>query len=175
MSIDPAAHPTIRELRPGDVAAVRAINEANVPEVGSADEDRLRFLIAESAIALVVVVEGAIAGFCLVLPLGSSYDSVNYRWFSSRYDDVMYLDRVAFDERFRRRGLGTLLYDEVERRVAASGAAALALEVNADPPNTPSLAFHEGRGFVEVGRQNTPYGIVVSMMRKELAISDDPA
>jgi hypothetical protein len=171
--IDPAV--TIRELRPGDLAVVRAINDANVPEVGSADEDRLRFLVSESAIASVVVVEDAIAGFCLVLPLGSSYDSVNYRWFDSRYDDVMYLDRVAFDARFRRRGLGTLLYDEVEQRVAESGASALTLEVNVDPPNDPSLAFHHGRGFREVGREDTPYGIVVSMMRKELAISDGPA
>ena len=172
--IDPAAV-TIRDVRTDDVTALHTINEANVPEVGRVDEHRLHHLIAESAIALVVDIGGEPAGFCLVLPLGSTYDSVNYRWFGARYDDVMYLDRVAFDARFQRRGLGTLLYDEVERKVAESGLAALALEVNADPPNEPSLAFHERRGFREVGRQDTPYGIVVSMMRKEFAVSADPA
>jgi hypothetical protein len=174
-TIDPADHVTIRELRPDDVTALHAINEANVPEVGRVDEDRLRHLIAVSTIALLVDVGDEPAGFCLVLPLGVSYDSVNYRWFGARYDDVMYLDRVAFDVRFRRRGLGSMLYDDVERRVAESGMAALALEVNVDPPNDPSLAFHHGRGFREVGREDTPYGIVVSMMRKELAVSGDPA
>jgi hypothetical protein len=56
----------------------------------------------------------------------------------------------------------------VEERARAAGAAAIALEVNVDPPNAPSLAFHARHGFGEVGRQDTPYGIVVSMQRKEL-------
>jgi uncharacterized protein len=174
----------VRDVEPGDLARLHEINAANVPEVGDVDLDRLRYLIDESAIALVVEVgdqmgdhvddrvgdrvAALVAGFCLVLPLGSSYDSVNYRWFSERYDDVMYLDRVAFDAAHRRRGLGSLLYRAVERRVADTGVAAIALEVNADPPNPPSLAFHERHGYREVGRQDTPYGIVVSMMRKEI-------
>jgi predicted GNAT superfamily acetyltransferase len=158
----------VRDVRPGDLERLHAINAANVPEVGDVDRDRLRFLVDESAIGLVVEVAEQIAGFCLVLPLGSSYDSVNYRWFSERYDDVMYLDRVAFDAAYRRRGLGTGLYRAVERRVADAGVPAIALEVNADPPNPPSLAFHRRLGYREVGRQDTPYGIVVSMMRKEI-------
>lgn len=162
----------VRDVRPGDLDRLHEINAANVPEVGDVDRRRLRFLVDESAIALVVQVGEAIgdvvAGFCLVLPLGSSYDSVNYRWFSDRYDDVMYLDRVAFDVPYRRRGLGTMLYRAVERRVAEAGVPAIGLEVNADPPNPPSLAFHERLGYREVGRQDTPYGIVVSMMRKEV-------
>jgi predicted GNAT superfamily acetyltransferase len=168
--------PIIREIRADDHAVLHAINEANVPEVGSVDPERLTSLVELSAIRLAVEIAGHSVGFCLVLPLGTRYDSVNYRWFDDRYDDVMYLDRVAFDARFQRRGLGTLLYDDVERRVAEAGAAGLALEVNVDPPNPPSLAFHGRRGYDEVGRQDTPYGIVVSMMRKELAraVSADP-
>jgi uncharacterized protein len=44
------------------------------------------------------------------MPPDSAYDSVNYRWFTERYDDFMYLDRVAFDAEAQGRGLGTLLY-----------------------------------------------------------------
>jgi predicted GNAT superfamily acetyltransferase len=160
--------PIIRDICNDDLPALHAINEANVPEVGQVDEARLRALIDMSSVDLTVEVDGQVAGFCLVLPLGTGYDSVNYRWFTARYEDVMYLDRVAFDARFRRRGLGTLLYDEVERRVAASGTRGLALEVNVEPPNPPSLAFHGGRGYLEVGRQHTPYGTEVSMMHKPL-------
>lgn len=164
----------IRAITEDDLGRVLEINQANVPEVGSIDADRLRFLVAESSVAVAVDVDGTIAGFCVVLPLGSSYDSVNYRWFASRYDDVAYLDRVAFDERFRRRGLGTALYAHVERRLSSLDRVdALALEVNVDPPNEGSLAFHARHGFVEVGRQHTPYGITVAMMRKPL--SDGPA
>lgn len=167
-SITSSGTPIIREIRAGDHAVLHAINEANVPEVGSVDPERFTSLVELSAIALTVEVAGEPVGFCLVLPLGAGYDSVNYRWFDDRYDDVMYLDRVAFDARFQRRGLGTLLYDDVERRVAETGVAGLTLEVNVDPPNPPSLTFHDRRGYVEVGRQDTPYGIVVSMMRKDL-------
>jgi predicted GNAT superfamily acetyltransferase len=43
----------------------------------------------------------------------------------------------------------------------------MCLEVNLDPPNEPSLAFHRRRGFVEVG-QDTATGHRVSLMTKEL-------
>ena len=160
---------TIRPMAAADLAAVLAINEANVPEVGSIDRARLDFLVAESALSLVVEIEGAIVGFCIVLGPGSTYDSVNYRWFMDRYDDAMYLDRVAFDEAVRGRGLGTALYDDVHEFVrSVPGMTRWTLEVNVDPPNVPSLGFHAARGFVEVGRQPTPYGITVSMMERTL-------
>ena len=162
----------IRDMVPDDFEAVLAINEANVPEVSSIDLERLAFLVAESDMALVVDVgtpngDRAVAGFCLVLGPGSTYQSVNYRWFMDRYTDAMYLDRVAFTEEFRGQGLGTALYDEVHEFVRrVPGMNRWTLEVNADPPNLPSLAFHRARGFVEVGQQHTPYGITVSLMER---------
>lgn len=160
---------TIRDLAPADLDAVHRINQANVPAVGAVDRERLERLVDHSVLARVVEEGDAVAGFCLVLPLGEPYDSVNYRWFSARYDDVWYLDRVAFDARHQRRGLGSALYDDVEAHIRArTEVAALALEVNVDPPNEPSLAFHRRRGYLDVGRQDTPYGIAVTMMRKEL-------
>ncbi len=154
----------IRPIEPGDLDHILAINEANTPEVGSVDAERMGFIVDESPIALVVEVGDAVAGFCLVLGSNSSYDSVNYRWFTERYDDFMYLDRVAVAAHHRGQGLGTLLYAEVDRSMAELGdVALLALEVNLDPPNDGSLRFHERLGFVEVGQQDTPYGIRVSM------------
>jgi predicted GNAT superfamily acetyltransferase len=158
---------TIREIVEGDLARVLEINEANVPEVGSVDAARLAFIVGESPIALAVDVDGVIVGFCLVLGADSTYDSVNYRWFTERHSDFMYLDRVAFDAAAQGKGYGTLLYGEVARRMQSiDGATQLALEVNVEPPNEPSLAFHAKLGFVEVGRQDTPYGIRVSMQMR---------
>ncbi len=157
----------IRPLIDDDLDRVLAINEANVPEVGSVDRTRLEFIVAESPIALVAELDDGIAGFCLVLDERSTYDSVNYRWFTSRYTRFMYLDRVAIHEAARGRGLGRALYDEVDRLMVERGDADhLALEVNADPPNEPSLAFHARLGFSEVGQQDTPYGIRVSMQMR---------
>jgi predicted GNAT superfamily acetyltransferase len=165
-----AAEPTVevRSIAPSDLDRILAINEANVPEVGSVDAARMAFLLDASPIALAVEVGDTIVGFCLVMPSDVPYDSVNFRWFTERFDDFMYLDRVAFDAEAQGRGLGTLLYAEVARAMTELGATRLALEVNADPPNEQSLAFHSRRGFVEVGQQDTPYGIRVSMQMRRL-------
>lgn len=159
--------PQIRSIVDGDLPRVLELNEANVPAVGSLDAKRLASIVSESPIALVVEVENMIAGFCLVLGMGASYNSTNYRWFGERYSDFMYLDRVAFDASQQGLGLGTLLYTEVERELQSfDGINRLALEINVEPPNEQSLAFHARRGFVEVGQQDTPYGIRVSMQHR---------
>ena len=94
-------------------------------------------------------------------------DSVNYRWFMDRYDRRHVPRPRRLRRAFRGQGLGTALYDEVHEFVRrVPGMNRWTLEVNADPPNLPSLAFHAARGFVEVGQQHTPYGITVSLMER---------
>jgi predicted GNAT superfamily acetyltransferase len=160
----------IRDMTADDLERVLEINEANVPEVGPVDLERLGFIVSESPIALVVEdsedvgVASEVVGFCLVLAPGSAYDSVNYRWFMDRYAEAYYLDRVAFDATAQGKGLGSALYAEVDRRLAEIGAD-LTLEVNVDPPNEPSLGFHRKHGFAEVGRQVSK-GVEVSLMHK---------
>ena len=159
----------MRTIASADLDRVRDLNQDNVPAVGDATRERLAHLVDESAIALVSEIDGEITGFCIVFGRGADYDSVNYLWFMERHPSAMYLDRVAFDERFQGRGLGTEMYDEVDRIIRRDHptATGLTLEVNIDPPNEPSLAFHRKHGFVEVGRQMSK-GIEVSLMHRPL-------
>lgn len=164
--------PLIRPAVATDHDRLHRINEANVPAVSSLTRPRFDDLIAMSVTTLVVEPSGAgeVAGFCVVLGPGAPYGSVNYRWFMDRYDDALYLDRVAVDERYRGLGLGTLLYSELDRLLAAAHPtmARLTLEVNLEPPNPGSLAFHARLGFAEVGRQHTDYGCEVSLQSRPL-------
>ena len=82
----------------------------------------------------------------------------------------MYLDRVAIDADHRRLGLGRALYMSVFDRIIAqhTDMTRLGLEVNVEPPNPGSMAFHRGLGFNQVGRQETPYGAVVSLMERPI-------
>jgi predicted GNAT superfamily acetyltransferase len=141
---------TLRPLAPRDAAAVLAINEASVHHLAPMDEAEYRWFLDVAALALGAEVDGEVAGFVLVLDPGVEYASRNYAWFSDHYDSFAYLDRVAIAEGARRRGVGTAIYDAVEA-YASDRAVPLLLEVNIQPANEPSLAFHASRGFEEVG------------------------
>ena len=113
-----------------------------------------------------VELDEQVAGFVLTMAPGTDYDSENYRWHATRYDDAFYyLDRIVIAEEMRRRGLAGFVYDAMEDVARRFGR--MTLEVNVDPPNHGSLAFHERRGYVEVGRLGDP-GHVVGLMAKEL-------
>jgi uncharacterized protein len=155
----------VRFLDHADSSRVVALNNDAIPAVGALDEAGLAHLVEQSVLALGVERNGALAGFCLVLAPGADYGSVNYRWFSDRYDDFAYLDRVVIDPAARGRGLGRELYEHVERTTEAPW---FCLEVNLRPRNDDSLAFHAALGFVEVGQQETDYGALVSMQAKRL-------
>lgn len=82
---------------------------------------------------------------------GADYDSPNYLWFRERYPRFVYVDRIVVDPAMRKRGLAQLLYKDLFLRVAEAGHTLIVCEVNSDPPNPASDAFHEALGFAEVG------------------------
>jgi predicted GNAT superfamily acetyltransferase len=157
--------PDLRPLRETDVADVLALNAANVAALSPMDEARLHDLRGTSDRFDVLDVDGSFAGFVVTFGPGVAYDSDNYRWFTGRHDRFYYLDRIVLHPDFRRRGLGGFVYDEVEQVAAPYGR--LCLEVNLEPRNDASLAFHAARGYVEVGRLGDERHLS-SMMEKPL-------
>jgi predicted GNAT superfamily acetyltransferase len=163
------ASPSLRPISEADVPAVLALNHRHVELLSPLDAERLLWLVGVSDHADVVEVDegiGGIVGFVVTMAPGSDYDSDNYRWFASRYgESFYYLDRIVISEEMRRRGLAAFVYDAMEE--IAHGFGRMTLEVNVDPPNIESLAFHERRGYREVGRRGDP-GHVVGLMAMEL-------
>lgn len=157
--------PDLRPLRDTDVADVLTLNERNVATLAPMDEARLHELRDLADRFDVLDVDGAFAGFVITFAPGTAYDSENYRWFGARHHRFYYLDRIVLHEDFRRRGLGGFVYDEMER--VAAPYRRLSLEVNLVPRNDASLAFHEARGYVEVGRLGDEEHLV-ALMEKSL-------
>lgn len=156
--------PLLRRITDNDVAEVLNLNARNVTALAPMDEERLREIDGMADRFDVVDIDGAFGGFVVTFAPGTSYDSENYRWFSRRFADrFYYLDRIVLEDRFRRRGLGTFVYDEVEAVAVRYGR--LALEVNLVPRNHASLAFHTRRGFLEVGRLGDEAHLVSLMER----------
>ena len=172
MPSSPSNRLAIRPWREDDIPTLHRINQASRPEVGDIDRAGLARLLALSAPTLVAEVldaaaEPVIAGFVLCLLDGVDYASGNYRWFAARYDRFAYVDRIAIDQAYRGRGLGGQLYNALERDLGGRRAL-LTCEVNEQPPNPASIAFHTALGFDIVGRQAHRADYAVVMMAKRL-------
>lgn len=127
-----------------DFDSIVHLNQNALEGVGPLDNESLSLLVKMSDQALVAEDDGDIAGFVITLPPGAEYDSSRYRWFEDKLvDDYVYLDRIVVSDEHRRKGVASKLYEEIE------GDAPVALEVY--DTNDVSLAFHESRGFEEVG------------------------
>lgn len=112
------------------------------------DLPRLRALLGWAAAAPAVVAGDRLDGFLLGFGPGSAYDSPNYRWFDARLDRFAYVDRVIVAPPAQGQGLARRLYDAF----AAQAPGPLVCEVNSQPPNPGSDAFHARLGFVEMGQ-----------------------
>ena len=156
--------PLLRPVADHDVADVLALNARNVTALAPMDENRFAQLRSWADRFDVLEHDGGFAGFVVTFGPGSAYDSPNYAWFTERHTTgFYYLDRIVLHEGFRRQGLGGFVYDELERVAARHGR--MTLEVNLVPRNDASLAFHDARGYVEVGRLGDP-GHLVALMEK---------
>lgn len=155
----------LRPIEPRDHASVLELNARNVELLAPMDEARMAQLMGWTDRADVIQVEGELAGFVFTFASGTAYDSVNYRWFSENREEFYYLDRIVLADTHRRLGLGRRVYDELEQVAAAYGR--MVLEVNLEPANEPSLAFHRARGYVDVAELGGP-GKKVVLMEKIL-------
>ena len=155
----------IRAAERADYAAVLAMNEDALPHVSSLTESEFSVLAGQCFYFGIAWVDGAVAGSLMALRPGEDYRSLNYRWFSDRYASFVYIDRIVVAPQFNGLGIGRALYADVER-AARDTAPILTCEVNLDPPNPGSLAFHKKLGFAEVGQLLADEGKLVSLMVK---------
>lgn len=131
-----------------DGEALLALNNDHAVELSWLTPEKLARLVAEAFIARRA---GAADALLLAFDQDADYDSVNYLWFRGRFDRFVYVDRVVVADAARGRGLARRLYDDLFAAARAAGHARIVCEVNSDPPNPASDAFHAALGFVPVG------------------------
>ncbi|HEX4465774.1 MAG TPA: GNAT family N-acetyltransferase, partial [Solirubrobacteraceae bacterium] len=141
---------TLRPASQRDHGRLLELNAASVQELSPLDQARLRYILELAHGCLVVESDdGEVVGFAIAVAPGADYDSANYVWFEEHCERFLYLDRIAVSADSRRRGIGALLYDAMEREAAAFER--MVCDVNVQPRNDASLAFHAARGYREVG------------------------
>jgi hypothetical protein len=138
------------ELTPASplAEALLALNNDHAQELSRLTPERLTHLIGEAFLARRI---GDVDAFLLAVDQDADYDSPNFLWFRARYRRFVYVDRIVVAFRARGKGLARLLYLALFTEAARAEHSCVVCEVNSEPPNPASDAFHLGLGFVEVG------------------------
>ena len=125
-----------------------ALNNEHARELSWLEPARLQHLVAQAFVARRI---GNLDAFLLAFDQGAEYDSPNFLWFRARYPRFVYVDRIVVASSARGRGHARRLYDDLFKQAIAAGHDRVVCEVNRQPPNPASDAFHAALGFVEIG------------------------
>jgi uncharacterized protein len=125
-----------------------ALNNDHAQALSWLEPARLEYLVGEAFLARRI---GDLDAFMLAFDQNARYDSPNYLWFRGRYPRFAYVDRVVVAASARGRGCARTLYRDLFEHALAAGHDRVCCEVNLDPPNPESDAFHAALGFVAVG------------------------
>ena len=128
--------------------ALLALNNEHALELSWLTPERLTHLVSEAFYAQRI---GAIDAFLLAFDQKADYDSPNFIWFRERYPRFVYVDRIVVASSARGRGLARRLYLDLFAQASRAGHVCVVCEVNSQPPNPASDAFHAVLGFAEVG------------------------
>lgn len=138
----------IESITSADEAAVLALNNENVADLSLLDSPELSHLLAQAILARRI---GALDAFLIALDQDADYGSPNFRWFKQRYSRFAYVDRIVVAGGARGHGHARRLYEDLFDFARKAGHSLVTSEVNVNPPNPASDAFHAALGFGEVG------------------------
>lgn len=138
---------------PEDLNALLALSNAHEKEIGRFTKEAFAELVA---LSFRTRMTGQRDAFLIALSERAPANAPNWHWFAARFPRFVYIDRVVVAEASRNCGLGKLLYEDVTQAAQAAAHTRICCEVNIDPPNPGSDAFHARMGFEEIGRAYLP-------------------
>ncbi len=148
-----------------EVKEMHVINQENVPELGGLSElEDFWARVNWSEVIFVYKYEDVIKAFVLCMREGQTYNSPNYKYISNRFNKFLYVDRIAVQEQFRRKGIAEKIYTKVIDKGKENDLDILC-EVNTKPSNKTSMAFHNKMGFEEIGTNDFEKNSVVYLRR----------
>ena len=126
------------------------INEQGLPGTGKVSVEQMGVLLQLSDLCIGAYIDETLVGFVLCLYPKKDYSSQNYAWFNERYNQFIYVDRIAISTQHRNKKIGTELYEKV-LELATKKQIPITAEVSLRPPNEGSDRFHLRHGFSSVG------------------------
>ncbi|WP_285713062.1 GNAT family N-acetyltransferase [Erythrobacter oryzae] len=161
LRLDRAALDSDPALRKGLVA----LNNRSAVETSLLEPERFEHMVAGAFAALHVP---DVRALLITFDQSADYDSPNFLWFRDRFARFVYIDRIVVDEAARGLGLARKLYEQLFDLAHAAGHDLIACEVNSQPPNPGSDAFHAAMGFAEAGSASPAPGKTVRYLTRTL-------
>ncbi|MES1199440.1 MAG: GNAT family N-acetyltransferase [Pseudomonadota bacterium] len=155
---------SVRAVTPEDYAWILDLNQANEVETSPLDRAKLDAMVKASFAAVALPQ----AAFLISFDQNAAYDSPNFLWHCEHTGRFVYVDRIVVSEQERGAGFGRAFHEGIFDAARAAGHGQVACEVNFDPPNPVSDAFHEKLGFEEVGRMRLANGKGVRYLVRKL-------
>jgi predicted GNAT superfamily acetyltransferase len=146
-------------------AALLGLNNDHAVELSWANRARLEDMVGK---AFMAERAGLADAMLIAFDQDADYDSPNFLWFRRQYPKFVYVDRVVTAPAARGRGLARSLYERLIVRARAAGHDRIVCEVNSDPPNPVSEAFHAAMGFAPVGTASLGNGKVVTYFERPI-------
>ncbi len=159
----------VRAARPEDFDSILAINEQGRPGIVALDAGELRRLLRLDGRLIVADRGGEVLGYVIVFDSLSAYDGEEFRALRQGLrDPFLYVDQLAVSQACRRMGVAGRLYEALATGVAGLPVRPICCEVNLEPPNPASMAFHQRMGFMELQRLSVADGRVVALLASGL-------
>jgi uncharacterized protein len=133
-----------------DTSAVLLLNNTNANETSALDGGSLKTLF-DMAFYARGIDHGATA-LLIALEHSAAYVNPNFMWFQASRESFVYIDRIIVSISARGQGIARVLYEDLIAAAKRRGHDRVVCEVNIEPPNPVSEAFHVAMGFEAVGQ-----------------------
>jgi len=148
----------IINIKTENLVECHRINQENTPEVGTLTLEELQNSWENSDYNLCAVIDDKVVGFVISFQdtkttnsYMSDLEHKNFNEISQRVSNFLYIDRIAVDKNYRKRSIGSRLYEEVVKFAEMNSISHLTAEINLLPAkNIPSFLFHEKFNFTEL-------------------------
>jgi len=142
-----------------DILRINRDSRPGVAALDAAELQRLQSLSARHRVA--VADDGRVAGYALAFDRDAAYDGEEFLALRKLLSGpFVYIDQIAVAADHRRRGVAAALYRGFE--------GVLCCEVNLQPPNPASSAFHRGCGFDVIETLRTADGRTVELLKRDV-------
>jgi uncharacterized protein len=140
-----------------DATFVLSLNNTNAEETSVLDESSLKMLLDMAFYARGINRGGT--AFLIALEHSAAYVNPNFLWFKTARQSFVYIDRIIVSISARGQGIARVLYEDLFAAAKRGGHDRVVCEVNIEPPNPVSEAFHLAMGFEAIGQATIHNGL----------------